>query len=183
MTAVEKIISILPKNFQVLDVGALGLMGENTTQFLVDYFGAKNVLGICLKPEQPEWFLEKYPDFPFVIGDVYATNFANKFDLVVTDFGVEKNLEEWSLEGLERIKTLIQPGGYLLNYVMTTTEYGDPLETPHLLRKHWAEWWRQLPPHPEAIGRKLKDLNDWEVVLSIQEERRPYIIWILLKLK
>lgn len=183
MTAVETIISILPKDFRVLDVGALGLLGENTTQFLVDHFGEKNVIGICTRPEQPEPFLQQHPDFQFIIDDFYVHNFEEKFDLLSLDLNIEKNLEDWSSEGLEKLKQYIKPGGYLLNYIMTTTEYGDPLITPHLLRKHWATWWKQLPPHPEAIGRKIKDLNDWELIVAKQEERRPYIIWVLLKLK
>lgn len=187
MKTVQKLINILPPDSKVLDVGALGLMGENTTQFLVDKFGAKNVTGVCLNPEQPEWFLKKYPDFKFILDDAFAYSFKEKFDLVVTDLGIEKNIEEWSEEGLEKIKSLIKPRGYLLNYVMATTQYGDPLYTPFLIRKHWMSWWRHIYPHEEgineAIGNKLKELEDWELILAEREERRPYILWILLKLK
>lgn len=187
MTAIDKIISLIDKNSKVLDVGALGLMGENITQSLIDWFGAKNVTGICLNPEHPEWFIAKYPDFNFIVGNAFDYPLAEKFDLVVTDLGIEKNLEDWSEEGLEKMKKFIKPGGYLLNYVMTTTEYGDPLVTPFLIRKHWMSFWRHLYPDQEgiyeAIGNKLKELEDWELVLAEREERRPYILWILLKLK
>ncbi len=187
MTAIEKIISIIPKDSKVLDIGALGLLGENTTQFLVNYFGAKNVTGICIKPEQPDFFLKAHPDFKFIQEDVFEHPFEEKIDLVVTDFGIEKNIEEWSEEGLERIKKFIKPQGYLLNYVMATTQYGDPLYTPFLIKKHFVSWWRHLYPHEEgiyeAIGNKLKELEDWEVIISQREERRPYILWLLLKLK
>lgn len=186
MTAVEKIISILPKDLKVLDIGALGLLGENTTQFLVNHFQPKNVLGICLRPEQPEPFLEKYPDFKLILGDFETYPFEEKFDLVVADLPIEKNLEDWSEEGLAKIKKFLKPGAYFLNYIMATTEYGDPLITPFLIRKHWMNWWQHSPFDDgvnESIGRKLKTLEDWELVLALKEERRSYIIWTLLKLK
>ena len=53
----EKLIQAIPKGSMVLDVGAGGLEGFNTTDFLIARFGVKNVKGICIRPEKVTAYL------------------------------------------------------------------------------------------------------------------------------
>lgn len=185
MNAFEKIISIIPKDLSVLDVGAGGLHGENTSDALLAHF--KDYTGICTEKQEVEVYQamreeKKLSRANIIFGDFLTTDFGRYFDVIVHDLNVEANMESWE-DHFEKVLLRMRPDGYLVTYVMTTTEYGDPLITPHLLRKHWATFWKCLPPHNEAIGRKLKEFDYLELILAEREERRPYITWVLLKSK
>lgn len=180
MIAFEYLLSILPKSFDVLDVGSGGLGGENTTNFLLKYF--QKVTGICINKEPAEKYKIDHPEIDMIIGDYYKHIFDKKFDLIVQDEDVLLNLKDWE-SNQEYARTLLKPGGYLLTYIITTDQYGNPEVHPKAIRDHWVKYWGVWPVDREYIGNKLNGLEKWEAVLDRQEERRPYIHWILLKLK
>jgi hypothetical protein len=163
MLSFEKLINLIPKEASVLDVGAGGLEDENTGVFLKARF--PNYTGINIKP------------LAFIQGDYNTYDFGKQFDLVVLDLNIENNLKDWSDEGLQRISRWIKPGGYLINYVMTTTEYGNPNETPQLIAEHRDKWWNGW----DDMGDRLSRLKGFEFIVHQTEERRPYIKWVLLK--
>jgi len=175
MPAFERIIRSLPKELKVLDVGCGGLLGENTSQYLQAYF--LDALGVNIKENKDlVEFKRIYPNAKVVIDDY--KNIKDKFDLVVLDLNIEGNLENWSVEGLKNLRGIVKDGGYLLNYIMMTDQYGDS-ETTELLRQHCGKWWKAFTR--EAIGKKLKQLKGWRLQACEQEERRNYILWVLLK--
>lgn len=189
MNAFEQIISQVPEESSVLDVGAGGLHGENTSEALLARF--KDYTGICLPKEQQEIDVyqaqraeRKQKPANIIIGDFYDYPFDRQYDFIVNDLTIEKNLTEWS-ENWERTVRHLKPGGYLATFIMTTDNYGDPLYTPHLIRKHRLEFWGAIDQEEwrECIDKKLRSLENFELILSVQEERRPYIQWVLLKQK
>lgn len=176
MPTFERIIKILPKDLKVLDVGCGGLLGENTSQYLAGYF--EDITGVNVKANKDLLeFIKLFPKVNLVIGNY--KDIKDKFDLVVFDLNIEGNLENWSDEGLKQCGKLVKDGGYLINYIMTTDQYGEPDKTPELLRQHCSHWWKTFSR--EDIGKKLRSLKNWEVVVCEQEERRGYILWVLLK--
>lgn len=180
-------ISHLPSNLKVLDVGSGGLQGENTTNYLTEHFGVENILGICKSDHEVEVYQaqraeHKLPPVKIVSGDFYEQKFDQQFDLVVLDMNIESNLQkDWSDEGLKRMWDLVKDGGYLINYVMMTELYGDPLTTPLMIRKCWKEWWRVSDLTLKDVGNKLSKVKGWEVFAYDLEERRRYILWVMLK--
>lgn len=189
-------ISVLPKDFTVLDVGSGGLQGENTTNYLIEHFDAKNILGVCKADVETQRFnatreANKMFTIPIISADFYGMEFKEgdfnkstswKFDLVVLDMNIENNLEkDWSDEGLERMRGLVKDGGYLINYIMLTDQYGDPEKTPAFIREQWKKWWGTDKLTLKEIGMRLTDIKGWEVFAHEVEERREYILWIMLK--
>lgn len=183
----QKLISFLPRDLSVLDVGSGGLQGENTTEFLVGHFGVKNVLGICRTDHevgvyQAQRGEKKLPPVNIISGDFYEQKFDRKFDLVVLDMNIESNLErDWSDEGLELMRDLVNDGGYLINYVMMTHLYGDPAVTPFFIKDRWKEWWGTEDLKLKDVGERLQKVKGWETFAYDLEERRRYILWVMLK--
>lgn len=170
----EKLLEQIPKDASVLDVGCYGHEGVNTSQFLANHF--THVTGIAISEKVKQYLA---PNYTFIQDNFYDREF-DPFDLVVLDLHIEGNLiNDWCNRGLERMKKLVKPGGYLINYVMMTTEYGDSEVTPSLLAWHAKRWWGELTP--EAVGKKLSSLPGFELVMALPEIRRPYILWCLLK--
>lgn len=180
----NELIKWMPKTFSVLDVGCGGLSGENTSVNLVNHFGQGNVTGIC-KESRWNWkdvaeFKSNFPNVKHINDDFYSHKFDTLFDLVVLDLNIENNiLNDWSDDGLQKMRSLVAPKGYLINYIMTTTEYGDPNETPKLLADHRDRWWGSF--ESIDIGRRLNSLPGWKFIAHQREERRPYITWVLLQ--
>lgn len=189
-------ISELPKDFTVLDVGSGGLQGENTTNYLIEHFDAKNILGVCRADVETQRFIatreaNKMFTIPIISADFYKMDFKEgdfnksapwKFDLVVLDMNIESNLEkDWTNEGLERMRGLVKDGGYLINYIMLTDQYGDPEKTPAFIRGQWKKWWRTEKLTLKEIGMRLTDIKGWELFAYDVEARRPYILWTMLK--
>ena len=184
----QRIIQTLPKTFSVLDVGAGGLEGENTSQFILDHFDPKNVTGICKNKKQVDLYHaqraeRKEPPVDIIIGDFYSHDFEGKqFDLVVLDLNIEGNIQnDWTEKGLKEVLKLVKLGGYLINYVMMTDQYGHPDETPILIRDAWKKFYGTSDMSPAVVGKRLKQLKDYELFAYSQEERRPYILWVCLK--
>ena len=154
----------------MLDVGGWGLEGDNTSQYLEERFS--DIIFMNNKP------LDKVN----LVGDFYGHKFKEKFDLIVLDLNIENNvLKDWSDEGLERVRGLLKKGGTLINYIMTTSDYGDPNETPELIKRRWKEFWGTEDITDGSIGRKLKNIPGYEFFIHIQEEQRSEIIWVVLK--
>ena len=180
----EKLILAVPKNSVVLDVGAGGLEGFNTTDFLIERFGVENVKGICIQPEKVAAYKDRFPEMDLVVGDFYErSHYKQKsFDLVVLDLNVKNNIiKDWSLEGLERMRGFIKQDGMLINYVMTTDQYGDENNTPALIRKRLKEFWHTDLLTYEDIGKRLTNLPGYELFAHEVEEIRSYIMWVALK--
>ena len=184
MNGFEKIISAVPKDSMVLDVGAGGLEGFNTTDFLIARFGVKNVKGICIRSEKVEAYKEKHPSMDLIVGDFYkGGHYKQKsFDLVVLDLNIDNNvIRDWSLEGLASVRNNLNENGMLINYVMLTDQYGDENKTPELIRKRWKEFWHTDILTYEDIGKRLTNLPGYELFAHEVEEIRPYIMWVALK--
>ncbi len=168
----KKLIQDLDPKSKVLDVGAWGLEGDNTTEYLSERF--KDLVTMNVKE------LEGVN----LVGDFYKHKFKEKFDLIVLDLNIENNiLKDWSLKELKRVRGLLKKGGMLINYVMTTDQYGDPGRTPQLIRKRWKKFWRTKKLTNEIIGERLQSIPGYELFLHEQEERRSYILWVALKKK
>lgn len=185
----QRIIKSLPKTFVVLDVGAGGLEGKNTSQFILEHFDPKNYLGVCREKKQVDLYHaqraeRKESRVNIIVDDFYSHDFSDHglFDLVVLDLNIESNIQQdWTEQGLKNMLKLVKPGGYLINYIMTTDQYGNPDETPALIRNCWKEFYGTNDMTPVVIGKRLKQLEDYELFAYEQEERRPYIMWICLK--
>lgn len=180
METFEKIISKFDKSIKVLDVGCFGHEGENTSTFLGRHFSHIKGFNINKKVLALQ---EANPNYEFVIDNFYDYKFADeKFDLIVGDLTIELNLlNDWCNKGLERYWNLLKDNGYLINFIMTTTEYGDPEVTPHLIKWHAKHWWETDELTNEAIGKKLSKVKGFELIHAEAEIRRPYITWVLLK--
>ena len=182
----EKLISNLPKDSTVLDIGSGGLEGENTTRFLLDRFEAKNIVGICNNQKGVDLFLaqlkEAKADAPVILLEDYNEYQTDRqYDIVVHDLNIENSLQLWSEEGLERAFSFVKDGGLLITYVMMTDQYGDPDETPALIRRHRDEFWWSTQFNNEMIGRRLNEIDGFEIVGVEREKRRPYIYWVALE--
>lgn len=173
MDAFEKLIKQFPKDTSVLEVGSFGHEGINTSDTLANHFD--KVIGVVISQAAKD----KAPvNYEIIHDNFYALDFPI-YGLVILDLNIENNLiNDWTDKGMTRVKRFVKPGGYLINYVMMTTEYGDP-DTPDLIAWHRDRWWKELTP--EAVGNKLSNLPGWELVTAISEIRRPYILWVMLK--
>lgn len=164
LSTLERMISVLPPTASILDVGAGGLQDENTGIYLKARF--EDYTGINTKQFGQD-----------ILGDFYTHSFDRKFDLIVLDLNIDNNLlKDWTNEGLEYARSLLNPNGFLINYVMVTTNYGDP-ETPAMIAKHRDEFWNGW----EGIIDKLENLKGFKLMGILQEERRPEILWVMLK--
>lgn len=178
----QRILETLPRNMRVLDVGAGGLEGENTTNYLLPHVGQNNYKGICTTKKQVDSYTNLHPEADIVVGDFYETEFKEKFDLIVLDLNIANNVErDWTDEGLARVREMLDKDGLLINYVLCTDGYGDPGETPELIRKGWKDFWGMDEFSHEKVGNKLYSLKGWEVYMTSQEERRNYILWVALR--
>jgi len=158
---------------KVLDVGGGGLDGENTSVMLLERYGIENVTFINRKPESVVQFMAEHPKAKMVIGDYYTHQFPELYDLVVLDLNIENNLKDWE-NGHARARELLSPGGSIITYVMTTTDYGDP-ETPALIRESMLKVWGTTDITQDVI---LKNLD---VVAVEKEPRRSYIQWVIVR--
>lgn len=189
LSGFQKLISALPKTFTVLDAGAGGLHGENTTDFLAAHFDPKNILGVCWSDHEVSVYHaqraeKRLPPVSIVSADFYKLEFnpPMQFDLAVLDMNIESNLGiDWTDEGMERMQSFVKDGGYLILYLMTTDQYGDPDKTPAFIREQWKKHWQSDRLSANDIDRKLKSLKGWELFAQEREQRRDYITWVMLK--
>lgn len=176
----EKFIQVLPKTSRVLDVGVCGVQGENTSTFLNAHFN--RVVGITVDEKGLSFARENLKNYDLIQDNFYNRTFEHKFDLLVLDLTIESNiLNDWSNKGIERAYNLIKPGGFLINFVMVTDQYGDPEVTPDLIRWHSKKWWGSDVPNKEAVGIKLQNIKGFKLHLAAPELRRPYIYWVMLQ--
>lgn len=170
----------------MLDVGAGGLEGENTTEYLLAHFNPENIIGICSAQQDVERYQaqrreRKSPVVEIMIGNFYEQRFAwHQFDLIVMDLNIDNNLFDWSDEGLRRIWAMLPEGGLLINYAMTTDDYGSKL-VGQLIRRRWQEFWNTEKLDIESAREKLMTLKGWKLKDIIQEKRRETILWVMLE--
>lgn len=182
MKGFEKLIEFIPQDSRVLDIGCGGLSGENTTNYLIKRF--KDITGICRRSEEAQKYADAHPDIPFIFNEFNKVSRKPFHDLVVYDLNIENNILSWEA-GFKDMLSYLKPEGYLITYVMTTTEYGDN-GTPNYIREHWERFYGQPQSgilNNELIGKKMQELADYEFIASEVEERRPYITWVCLKRK
>ena len=127
-------------------------------------------------------YKKAHPQINFITGDIYTYDFKRKFDLIVLDLEIENNLRDWA-ENQAHAYKLLKRGGYLITYLMTTDQYGDPDETPALIRRSWKKRWGKWPPSREDVIKSLRTFPNYEFISLCEEERRPYITWVLFKKK
>ena len=176
----KRLISSLPKG-SVLDVGCGGLEGENTTDYLVEYFGVESITGVCKWKKDIDKYRLKVPEINIIETDYYGIEFNEKFDLVVLDLNIENNLKDWTDEGLKRTSKLVKKDGVLINYVMMTDAYGDPNETPQMIRDHRKNFWESDEWKNEMVGARIRKIKGFKLLGVEREERRPYIYWVALQ--
>ena len=178
----EELINLVPEDSKVLEVGTNGLQGENTSLALAKRF--KDIIGFNI-PSAPGYLYQPWPHYHVRLEDFYKATITEKYDLIVLDLNLGNNLrKDWTWEGLARMYGLLNPGGYLINYVMTDTDYHSysfPNYTGKFIKHHMASWWGQYPLTGLGILNKLHSLYIFKFVKMLQEERRKYIWWCLLQ--
>lgn len=174
MQGFEEMIQRLEPKLKVLDVGAWGLKGENTSRYIKDKF--KDVT----------YMNNKHYEGVTLVADFYTYKFKEKFDLIVMDTNVSLNVtKDWTPKGLKRLRGLLNKGGTLLIYMITTDEYGEKEGTPKLIRKGWKEFWNSKGRTitNEEIGKKLENIPGFKLFIYLQEKWRPIITWVALTKK
>lgn len=175
MEAFERLINQVPEESEVLDVGAGGHSGVNTSLFLIQRF--KKYVGMNNKTNEEITKFCGDNNQAIVIADYWEQGGA-QYDLLVLDMNIDNNFRNWSDDGLTHAKKCLRKGGYMICYIMVTDNYGNP-ETPAQLREHRDKWWGSWDK--ENIVKKLKNLDGFTFIALEQEERRPEIYWSLLK--
>lgn len=171
-TAIERLIQNIPQDAEILDIGYGGLDGENTTNYLRERF--RSVEGICKDQNGVDRYRAMYPESSNdkVTVGFYPNDMPTdrKWDLLVHDTNIEGNLAFWSPEGQEKAWSYVKDGGGILTYMMLTDFYGDDVAQA-AIKEHRMRYWQNCLPHIV-----------WTHVLGMErEERRPYIMWVLLK--
>ncbi len=174
----EKLISKFPAELKTLEVGVWGHEGVNTSKLLIERF--PDYLGMNIREEKKRECQETFPKAIILNADYYKWKFTTLWDLIVLDLNIENNLKDWSDEQLERVHKILMPGGFVINYIMMTDQYGDP-ETPALIREHRDRFWGVSVWDAEAIFRKLGNIKGFQYFAHQREERRPYIYWVVLQ--
>jgi len=114
MNGFKRIIQKINRKAKVLDVGAWGLEGENTSQYLKERFS--NVVFMNIKP------LEGVD----LVADFYKYRFSEKFDVIVLDMPQKKNREkDWTNKGFKRIVRLLNRDGIFITFLQVEQDYQD----------------------------------------------------------
>lgn len=173
--AFEKIINKIPKTASVLDVGAWGHEGVNTSISLRKRFN--DVTGINTK----------YNDAVDIVADFYEYTLTKRFDLIVLDLNIDNNVKrDWTDEGLKRIHEMLSRNGVVVIYIETDLNYGN--EVPGIrekLIKHKKDFWGLGESQEFTKERIKKGLGKYKKMYNVfaiePEQRRIDIIWIALK--
>ena len=179
----QKLIQMLPKELSVLDVGAGGLEGENTTEFLLERFS--DYTGICIKPDRIELYNAQrkergQKEANIIVGDFYTYQFGQQFDVLVLDLNIERNLEDWE-DRFERVKKHVKHSGYLISYYMLTDEYTDVESVHEQIRSTWIDICGVNDMNVRVLANGMRAIPGFELMTIEQEERRPEIAWVLLR--
>jgi len=173
----EKLISKFPTEFSVLDIGAGGLEGENTSNALVDRF--PDYLGMNSGQDHPVPYNLIRPNAKVIESDFYTHEFNKGFDLIVLDLNIVNNVkQDWEGDGIRhKVYNLLNDGGHVICYIMTTTEYGDALDR-QMLKDHHQAFWGSRAVTQVDMARTITRLFPMYYLEEIaQEVRRPYIHW------
>lgn len=172
MRGFDKLIQKISRYAEVLDVGAWGLKGENTTKPLLKRFF--NVMTMNVKPLEG---VDKVADF-------YRYNFGRrKFDLIVLDLDMQNNVgRDWTRRGLEHIYDLLSKGGVVIIYALTNRKYSFDPKVNQMVESHLDSFWKCRPLTPEGIASKLAEFADLFTVFGIEKDgERDNVIWVALK--
>lgn len=139
MDAFEKIISKLDKSLSVLDVGAGGQVGYNTTNALLAHFTDVTLINNSL--EKTKEFREKNPEVPIIIDDFYTYKFDKKFDLIVLDLGKKQSIQDWREKVLNnRVKNLLTQKGMVITYIHGEDEDYEMFDIQREQRRPEISW-------------------------------------------
>ena len=175
------LIKDMSPDMSVLDIGYGGLDGENTTEYLLRKFNHNNMVGLVKENRDSRRYADSHRDIRVLWGAFPDIMPDTKFDLIVADLNIDTNIKHnWTDKGLDMLLKYLDDGGYLINYVMKTTDYGDEATT-QLITNHWKEWWGSETFSDVAIVKKLLGLKNFELIDILQEPRRSYITWVKLK--
>ena len=166
-----ELISDIPTNKSVLDVGAYGLQGENTTTELVAHF--EDVLTINIRK------IEGVK----LVADFYRAHFDKKFDLIVLDLNIDNNVsQDWTRAGLDRVHNMLAPDGFVIVYILTKDGYTEQEPTKTMINDNLNHFWKACPVTVDAIGNKLREFKDIFRLVAIQpDDRRDNIAWVKLQ--
>lgn len=180
----------LPARPRVLDVGAGGFLGTNTTVHLLNLPGAQ-VDAIELNPERAQALAEKFAGrLNVVCGDFLQHGFDGAYDLVVLDLDsqlIPALYEEW-IPG--KVKELLNPGGAVVVLCFgyapeTPTEsYGLAPEIQALAKDFLMRRFGTAVLTPQIVEAAYRGDPDYRFVAMQGKLGRPppeTIVWIGLQ--
>jgi len=168
MIGFKQLLKDIPIDARILDVGAWGVYGENTSTHLkyfedVVYMNTKPLAGVTLVQDFYDWT----PD--------------GKFDLIVLDLNIENNISrDWTREGMGRVYRMLNEGGSLILYVLTKDGYTEEEPTKTQLDEKFKEYWKSSPVTIDAIGDRVWEMKFWELYGIQPDDHRNNIAWVRL---
>lgn len=179
----QKLIQMLPRELSVLDVGAGGLEGENTSEFLLERF--KDYTGICIKPDRVELYNAQrkergQKEANIIVGDFYVHDFGRIFDVLVLDLNIERNLLDWE-DRFEQVKKYVKHGGYVITYSMMDDTYTDVESVHEQIRSTWISFCGVNDMNVNSLTNGVRAIPGFELVTIETEKRRPEVAWVLLR--
>lgn len=171
MIGFNMLVRDMPKDMSVLDVGAWGLTGENTTTYLTNHF--KTVITMNIKPIHGV----------DIVGDFYTNPPNLRFDLIVLDLNIDNNLShDWTREGMNRIHKMLNPGGFVILYLLTKEGYTNDEPAKTLINNSLNHLWKSSPVTVDGIGNAIMGFKDIFDLVAIQpDDRRDNIAWVKLQ--
>lgn len=179
----QKLIQMLPRELSVLDVGAGGLEGENTSEFLLERF--KDYTGICIKPDRVELYNAQRKErgkeeANIIVGDFYTHDFGRVFDVVVLDLNIERNLSDWESR-FDIAKRYVKHGGCIITYFMMDDTYTDVESVHEQIRKVWISLCGANDMNIQSLANGVRAIPGFELITIESETRRPEVAWVLLR--
>ena len=172
---------------KVLDVGAGGLDGHNTTKSLHKYFGYANVTCMQIKEAVARDYVSKYPSTIMKEQDFYEYDFKDeKFDLIVLDLNIDNNINrDWQGDGLKKAHSILNPKGIVVCYIChdnsASPAASDYMYLEDLIQKHLDGFWGGSVVD-EKIKSVIKEKFPMYKLVSINDDvERDNITWIALQ--
>jgi predicted O-methyltransferase YrrM len=190
--AFEKVLASLnlPPNPTILDVGAGGFLGTNTTVYLLKLPGAK-IDAIEVHPERAKALAEKFAGRLTVIADDFTQHeFSGWYDLIVLDPDsqyIPAIFEQW-LPG--RVKMLLKPGGAVIavcfGYApeVPIETYGLAEEVQVLAKDFLTRKFGAMTLTPDIVNAAYNKEPDYRFVSMLGKLGNPppeTIVWIGLQ--
>lgn len=176
---------ILTPGSTILDIGAGGVAGENTSEYLYKLFSDSFQIYANHIGESPSnTWCRDHPKVQQIIADCYIHNFGKKFDLIVQDMPLLFNISDW--EDLDHINVqiynMLNSGGYYINYIMKDKNYGSSKHQHAIAANHKQHWDSDDGLDEEFLSKKILEKygKKFECIRIIKEGRRE-LFWVLLK--